>query len=478
MRTMTRKCLITCFLLLSLNHLKAQQYGLFNTKTLFDGFENPAQKTFVLDSSRQFASNFFLPYFGVHAAVKGNENVLRTLLKEGIYTTADVPLNTGRVNNLFQHTNIYILNFKLFKSYKYHKEIGLSWQLRTDTQVDYTNETLAIFDNYLRFYDENNKNFNNAFNDKGYLQSYHQFSLSYRENYNKRLAFGVKLSLLSGITYNKINISNSYLRLESGTGPMIVGLKGNYITNFQGGKELGKSALPFFKNPGAAISLGTSYTAKSGVFIMANVKDLGLIRWAKSSYINSFNNLSDPLVLDSLDERPSGEIETAITGILTKDSKNSAFYAATNAKADFMISKTYGFYTPGLILSKNIFQKGGEIAMVNRFYNRNFSVNIVPAYNLYNFVQVGMQGMYQTPNFEVFLGSDNVFKTTGLLLGKNNSGSGTSRSYNSAAIYLGASIKFGYVVEHPQNSSYMPGVGDEEQSFFKRMFGIFKNGKK
>ncbi|HMI05598.1 MAG TPA: DUF5723 family protein [Pedobacter sp.] len=475
---MIRKCLTICFLLLCFNQLKAQQYGLFNTKTLFDGFENPAQKTFVLDSSRQFASNFLLPYFGIHAVVRGNENVLRTLLKEGVYTTADVPLNTGKVNSLFQHTNIYLLNFKLFKSYKYHKEIGLSWQLRADAQVDYTNETLAIFDNYLRFYDENNKNFNNALNDRGYSQSYHQFSLSYRENYNKKLAFGVKLSLLSGISYNKINIDNSFLTLESGNGPMIVGLKGSYATNFQTGKQLGKSIAPFFKNPGAAISLGTSYSAKSGIFIMANIKDLGLIRWSKSSYVNNFNNLNDPLVLDSLDEMAPGDIENAITGVLTKGSKNYAFYSATNAKADFMISKTYGFYTPGLIVSKNIFHKGGEVAMVNRFYNRNFSVNVVPAYNLYNFLQVGMQGMYQTPNFEVFLGSDNLFKTTSLLVGKNDSNSGVSKAYNSASVYLGASIKFGYVVEHPQNSSYMPGVGDDEQSFFKRMFSLFKNGKK
>lgn len=196
---MIRKYLFICFFLLCSSRLNAQQYGLFNTKTLFDGFENPAQKTFVLDSSRQFASNFLLPYLGLHAVVNGDKNVLRTLLKEGLYTTSDVPLNKGQTNNIFLTTNIYLLNFKIFRSYKYHKELGFSWQLRADANIDYTNETLAIFDNYLRFINEENQNFNNAFNDKGYSQSYHQFSLSYRENYNKRLAFGVKLSLLSGI---------------------------------------------------------------------------------------------------------------------------------------------------------------------------------------------------------------------------------------------------------------------------------------
>lgn len=68
-----RYLILSLFLILS-TQIKAQQYGLFNTKTLFDAFENPAQKAFVLDSSRQYASNFLLPYFGLNAANKGASN--------------------------------------------------------------------------------------------------------------------------------------------------------------------------------------------------------------------------------------------------------------------------------------------------------------------------------------------------------------------------------------------------------------------
>ncbi|HEY0175503.1 MAG TPA: hypothetical protein VGC08_03930, partial [Pedobacter sp.] len=69
---MAKRYFIICVFLVSAIRLHAQQYGLFNTRTLFDAFENPSQKAFVLDSSRQYASNFLLPYFGLNAANKGD----------------------------------------------------------------------------------------------------------------------------------------------------------------------------------------------------------------------------------------------------------------------------------------------------------------------------------------------------------------------------------------------------------------------
>ncbi|MNE38622.1 hypothetical protein D3C80_1325270 [compost metagenome] len=98
--------------------------------------------------------------------------------------------------------------------------MGFAWQVRTDAHVNYTNETLAILDDYRRFQPYENEDFTNAFNNKGYAQSYHQFSFTYRENYNKRLAFGAKISLLSGITYNKLNIVESYFNPGSSTIPL------------------------------------------------------------------------------------------------------------------------------------------------------------------------------------------------------------------------------------------------------------------
>ena len=67
---------------------------------------------------------------------------------------------------------------------------------------------------------------------------------------------------------------------------------------------------------------------------------------------------------------------------------------------------------------------------------------------------LGTQGMYQTPNFEFFLGTDNLLKSATAL----QKATANTRYYG-GSVYMGMAIKFGYDVEHPQNSSYMPGVG-------------------
>lgn len=479
---MRKKCLIFCFLLLPLSQLKAQQYGLFNTRTLFDGFENPAQKTFVLDSSRKFASNFFFPGVGLNAANKGNNDMIRRLINEGVYTAKDIKLGERAYNTVHENANIYLFTLKIFKSYKYQKEIGLSWQLRTDGHIDYTNETLAILDNYRRFIDSPGDDFKDAFNNDGYAQSYHQFSLSYRENYNKRLAFGIKLSLLSGITYNRLKISQSNISVSSVDGPISVALKGYYKASFLYKDELSaKTLVPTFKNPGAAIGFGTTYTSRRGVFLMANIKDLGVIRWGKNSYVNSFN---DQVVISNPDQQSSNDIETQITDIVTKRESRSRTYSLTNAKADFLVSKTFGFYrspywsyTPSILVSKNLFYKGGDAAFINRFRYHNVSLSAIPSYNFNQLFMFGMQGMYQTPNFEVYLGSDNIFKTASQANGILQQDQAVGNGYNGASFYLGLGIRFGNTVEHPQNSSYMPGLDDKEQSFFKRMFSIFSRKK-
>ncbi|TKC09028.1 DUF5723 family protein [Pedobacter frigoris] len=475
---MNRRYLVICIVFFTIQS-KAQQYGLFNTKTLFDGFENPAQKTFVLDSSRKFASNFFLPYLGFNASSKGNESTIRRLINEGVYSAKDITIGNNEVNHIFESSNIYLFNFKIFKSYKFHKEIGLSWQLRTDGNVDYTNETFALLDNYNRFDAYKGQDFDDAFNNNGYAQSYHQFSVSYRENYNKRLAFGVKLSLLSGITYNKLQIDESFFNPGSDTQPLVAALKGTYRANFLETDELSKKDLvPTFKNPGLAISLGTSYTSKTGVFLMANVKDLGIIRWTKNSYYNRFNNINDPLIIMDPETSPSS-IESRITEIATDGETRERFYSVTNAKADFMISKAFSIsvpyftYTPALIVSKNLFYKGGDAAFVNKFKYDQFSLTAIPSYNFNNLFLFGMQGMYQTPNFEVFLGSDDLFKTVSQAKGAIKQDITIGKGYNGASFYLGVGIKFGNTVEHPQNSSTMPGINDGESSFFKRLFSVF-----
>jgi hypothetical protein len=469
---MAKRYLFICILLFSATQLRAQQYGLFNTKTLFDAFENPAQKAFVLDSSRQFASNFLLPYFGLNAANKGDSKyTLSDLINSSTYNTDNILIGNNNRNKLFQSSNIYLLTFRMFQSYKYNKELGFSWQVRSDVFADYTNESLVIFGDYNRFTNSQNS----LFNSNGFGQSYHQFSVTYRENLTKRLALGAKLSLLSGITYNKVDITNSSLTINPETDDLTVGLTGNYQSSFLRGKELNKNSfLPNFKNPGMSVSLGTTYTSRSGVFIMANIKDLGFIKWNKQSHAINVNS-SVTVGRETIDAADTNYINTntlenELENLFIKSDRQKSFYTPTNAKADFMISRKFSFYTPSLIVSKNLFYQGGDAAFVNKFNYNEFSLSLSPTYNMNGFMMLGTQGMYQTPNFEFFMGSDNLLKSA--TLGKRAT---VNTGYYGASFYMGLGIKFGYVVEHPQNSSYMPGVGDDtETSFFRRIFRVFQ----
>lgn len=466
---MAKRYLLFILLLLAASHTKAQQYGLFNTRTLFDAFENPAQKAFVLDSSRQYASNFLLPNFGLNAANKGDANyALRRLINgDGIYNTSDIPIGENKRNKLMESTNFYLATFRIFRSYKYHKELGFSWQMRSDVYGNYSNETLVAADNYNRF----GSSATGLFNGDAYGQSYHQFSVSYRENYTKRLAFGVKLSLLSGITYNEVDVTESSLTVDPFLEQVRIGIGAQYKSNFSGKDGLNfKTLLPDFKNPGLSVSMGTTYNSKSGFFIMGNIKDLGFIKWNKKShsfYINDF------ITLDRLSTNTDDDFKNKIDELFDRSDVQKSFYTPTNAKADFLISRRYDFYTPSFIISKNLFKQGGDVVLVNNFKYNEFSISLSPTYNTYGFGMLGTQGMYQTPNFEFFLGTDNLLKSTAIA----KESSLTKTGYVGGSFYMGLGIKFGYTVEHPQNSSYMPGVGDDADnspSFFGRIFNVFK----
>lgn len=467
-----KKLLLAIIIIGSYKTVSAQQYGLFGTKTMFDAFENPSQKSFTLDSSRKFSSNFFLPYFGVNAANTGEaDHVIRRLAQTGYMDTDGLPLFTGKTNHFYENSNIYVATIRMFHSYKYQKEIGLAWQIRSDAQIDYTNETLAIFDSYRNF--PVNTPLQGIFNSSGYQQSYHQFSITYRENYNKRLAFGLKASLLSGILYNKIDIDHSALFINPETNTLDLSLNGNYRSNFMNAREIRKKTLLPFKNPGLSLSFGTNYTSKKGLMLMANIKDLGFIWWRKSTQETVVN--SSNIAINTLENR--NDINNSLTDIFTEVQENKKFLAPTNAKIDVYVSKIYGFYKPSFIVSKNLFYRGGDIALVNSFIYKNLSGSVTPLYNLNNIFMIGLQGKYQTPNFEFFLGSDNLvstaYTTKGIISSNGNTGSATNGV--GASVYMGIGIKFGNVVNHPQFSDVMPGINDQnEGSFFKNLFSVFK----
>lgn len=443
----------------------AQQYALFGTQSMFDAFENPSQKSFTLDSSRKFSSNFLLPYFNINAANSGSsDNVVRRFIQEGTFDTRNLPLGHGDINRAFVNSNIYVATFRIFQSYKYQKELGFSWQIRTDGQANYTNENLAIFDSYTRF--PQGVELNGIFNASGYQESYHQFSFTYRENWDKRLAFGLKLSILSGISYIDGNINNSRLFINGDDNYLRIGLNGDYRSTITDTEKFNKNTvIPNFKNPGLSFGFGTNYKTKKGLFLMANIKDLGFIWWRNNPQQNTLNANK---VIENIDYNQDNTNQE-IKDIFVLNNTSKKFLTPTNAKIDVYLSKQFGFYKPGLAISKNLFYKGGDVAFVNTFNYDNLSASVTPTYNFNKIFMLGLQGKYQTPNFEFFMGTENLIGTgyfaNGLL---NDRLSGTG--HNGASFYMGIGIKFGNVVNHPQFSDMIPGINDKDNGSLFRWF--------
>ena len=106
------------------------QFNLYNTKTLFDAFENPAEKAFYADSSRKIAFNFFIPTLSFNGTIAGPA---QTPIKQLLYTGKTAPgsfnLGAGESNEITLTENSYILMLRIFRSVKFHREMGLAWQI-------------------------------------------------------------------------------------------------------------------------------------------------------------------------------------------------------------------------------------------------------------------------------------------------------------------------------------------------------------
>jgi len=430
---MAKTCVVICLLLISCQ-LKAQQFGLFNTNTLFDSFENPAQRAFMYDDSRQFASNFFLPMLGANAGNRGDASYpLQKKLNDGALDTRDISIGSNYRNKLYGGLNVYLLTFRTSPFYQNNKELGFSWQLRSDVYADYTNETLVALRNYGRF----RASQNDLFNGNGYGQSYHQFSANYRVDYGDGIAVGLKFGILSGITYNKADVTQSSLTVAPDR--LDFRLSGKYKASFLLTEELErKTLLPDFKNPGLSVSLGTTYTSASDVFMMVNIKDLGFIRWNRNSSNVVLDN--DLITLNARNPSVTKDFQRKIVDLLKLKNQHKAFYTATNAKVDFLISKTYNFYTPDLIISKNLFYNGADVVLVNHFKVEEFTLSVSPAFNMNQFLLIGLQGLYQSANFEFYAGTDNLLKSAVIF----NDAAYSAKGVIGAAVYMGVGIKFGH----------------------------------
>lgn len=459
-------------LLLSLFFLKVSvsnaQFGLYNTRTLYDTFENPSQKAFYPDSSRKYAFNFFIPTINIHANVSGEaQKPFKTLIYKGGLDASGLSLGSGELNKITVSENSYLAMFRIFKTVKFNREIGLAWQIRSDMYGEITNETAAIFDNYRLF---TQRFYENPFNNNAFSLGYHQFSITYREDYNKRLGLGVKLSYLSGIEHTKFKIDSSHLGLNSETDAYSLSLHGKFRSNISWDQADKKVLYPGFKNPGVALSLSANYKLRNGWYILGNLKDLGFIRWNKNDgYTYTFD---DVITINSAsapdaDDRLGSEIQK----LFDRGSSEHSYTTLINGKAEFLVNKDLGNYQPNLLISKNLFYKGGDIALINRLRHRAMNFSLSTAYNLNNFFQLGGQFMIKSPNTEFFIGSDQLLKsyytTKGILTSNQDIGKGNT----AASVYFGFALKFGRIMERQQNANFIPGLDTEVRpSFFQRLF--------
>ena len=467
---MIKKLIFIFFFLFTASESWSQQFGLFNSGTLYDAFENPSQKAFQADSSRKFAFNFFIPTISFDAAFRGPaEENFKTLIYNKVINGRNINAEPGDANLITATSNNYMLMIRIFKSVEYNQEIGFSWQIRNEGRGNLTNATFSILDDYRVF---EAGQLENIFNNKGYNQSYNQYSFNYREDYNKRLSLGVKLSLLSGITYNSIDINQSSLNIRPNEKEFDVSVNGNYKSSFAE-EDLNSGIFnPTFHDPGLSVSTGASYKFKGGWFLMGNLKDIGFIKWNKNSYSYNLNN-SEIQITDAASPDADERFEKEINKLLTAKKNNASYTSMTNGKVEALINQKFGNYEPNLIVSKNLFYEGGHVALANNLKVRNYVFTAIADYNLDNYIALGGQFMIKTPNVEFFVGSDQVFKTYQATRSFLSSNPQYSAGNAAGSAYFGFALKFGPVMEHQQNATFIPGMNGnfDRAGWFKKLFG-------
>lgn len=473
-----KKILLVLLLLTSTIKIFGQQFSQYNTGTLYDSFENPSQKAFITDSSKQFASNFFLPNLNINFYITGDaQATLKSRQFTGRYDNSALIINGGRYNHASLNANNYDLMFKMFSSLNGDVELGISLQTKFEGRGLFTDESIALLNGFGSFKDDS---YAEVFNDNYYFQTYHQLGFTYREKINKQFSIGVKLSALMGVQYEKLNINHSQIAFDKIDDSAILGLSGTYYSNYIPGHLIARDYLPNFRNPGAAITLGGTYRTEDGFVIQGNVKDLGFIHWSSRSHIYTFDNVDQ--IEDLSTVKRESNVYDAVTHIIHSNPVSGSFTSSIDGRGELSVNKMFWIddnkefkYSPTLIASKELFNNGFTGALVNPFQYKKYILTLTTTYDDMKLFNLGAQFMIQTPNFEFFLGSDKLTQTLSLAsaqINKSPTQTFSNGSFSGASFFLGVSFKFGPVIEHPMNASTIP-MG--EKGFLGRLWGrIFK----
>jgi len=461
--------------------LFAQQYSQYNTGTLYDSFENPSQRSFIPDSSRAIASNFFFPNFSGNFYVTGNaQNALTSRLSWGYYNTGALEIGNKKYSNIRSNSSLYLGMLKIFTSLNGNQELGFSISNHTETRGYATDESIALFNGSTNF---NKDVYADIFNSRFSYQVYNQFSLSYREQINPRLALGVKVSALLGMAYREVNIVQSGVVFDRPNDAATLSMRGT-------ARASDTLSLFSLKNPGVAISIGAGVTGRQGFRFQYNLKNLGVIHWGGEAYHSDFNNPGTVIPGITTAKREDNIIDS-VQSITSTNKTGKRFYSKTNALAEFSVNKTYWIdydhkfkLSPTLIVSKELFYDGISGAAVVPFGYNSYTATLTTSYHTMGIFNFGGQFMYKTPNVEFFIGTEKLLPTARAARMAVTSPNvpqrqttGVAHNYSGADFFIGASFKFGNVIEHAMNASFIP--DGSEKGFFGRMWDkIFKGEKK
>jgi hypothetical protein len=464
-----KKHLLIFFFLLFSAKIFAQQFSQYNTGTLYDSFENPSQRVFTSDTSKMFAFNFFAPNFNLNFYLTGDaQAAVRSRVFSNYYNTAALQVGKGRYNHINANANAYLVMFKVFASPNGDQELGFSINTKAESRGFVSDESISLFNGPSDF---PNNSYSNILNDNYYYQVYQQIGFTYREQITKQFALGLKLSALSGVAYDELNITQSQIDFDKPNDAVNIQLAGrNYVSN-NNGKSYLQNLIPTFHNPGASISIGASFKTEDG-----------FIHWAKSSTIFVFNSFGSPITVNGL-STPQREdsIYNKAHFISTTSPKTTDFATPTNGLAEISVNRSYWIdydkqikFSPTLIASKELFYTGFTAALVTPVQFNKYVATLISSYNDRKLFNFGAQFMIKKEDFEFFIGSERLFQTGSLLISALKKASApvlsysTPPSFTGADFFIGFSMKFGPVVEHNMNSSRVSSGG--EKGFLGKLF--------
>jgi len=474
------KKVLLIFLLFSFStKIFAQQFSQYNTGTLYDSFENPAQKAFITDSSKKYATNLLFPNFNANFYVTGDAQAsLKSRAFLNKYDNSALLFNQGRFNHFNGNANVYLVMFKIFSSFNGDTELGFSVQNKMESRSLFTDETVLLLNGPQGFPGSAYSGiFNNTFN----FQSYNQFGFTYKEKINNHFTLGAKLSLLLGVISERLDIANSQVVFDKPNDSAILGLAGLYQSSYIPGRFILRDFLPTFRNPGAAISLGASYRTEDGFIIQGNIKDLGFIHWSKRSTVSSFADIRTIGGLSGKSREDS--LYNAVYKIIRSNGVIGSFTTPIDGRAELSVNKQFWLddnrnfkYSPTLIASKELFYPGFTGALVNPVQYKSYVLTLTTSYDDMKFFNLGTQFMYKTPNFEFYIGTERLMQTARLtkaaISHSETDKYSSGNNYTGADFFMGMAFRFGPVTEHPMNSSTIP-MG--EKGFLGRLWGrIFK----